>query len=204
MNHAHFKAVMRKGLTYQKALEGLRNNLRYIKILGIWTVFGFLPYHMQNLQPWEQPSCNGWFSNWTGSRQPWLPPSPSGLGWWRLPCSRHQNIEAHGRGGGREPSPYPSYHYFSIIVTTSGHWTLTKALEIFLHRHKLLVISGLGQGDVFWERVYFPENCKANRGEKLGQGVASEKGIFISPSSIGPPTGGEENASYDQSVSCIS
>lgn len=60
-------------------------------------------------------------------------------------------------------------------MSTFGHWTLTQSLEIFLHRHKLLIINGLGQGDVFWERVHFPENCMGNTDEKLGQGLSSEK-----------------------------
>lgn len=32
MHCAHFKAVMRKGLTCQEALEGLKNNVRYVRI----------------------------------------------------------------------------------------------------------------------------------------------------------------------------
>ena len=48
-------------------------------------------------------------------------------------------------------------------------------MQIFLHGHQLLVIDGLGQGDVFRERVHFPENYMGNTDEKLGQGLSSEK-----------------------------
>lgn len=59
MNHAHFKAVMRKRLTYQKALEGLKNNFRYMRILGKRTVFGFLPTTHRTSSPGESSPTMG-------------------------------------------------------------------------------------------------------------------------------------------------